>query len=108
MFLPTPPVANCAPSASGAGTTGAALRAGVPAIVVPFTMDQPFWGSRVAALGVGPTPSPRSKLSVARLSEALRLTVADQEQRQRAARLGEKLRAEDGVARAVEYFDALS
>jgi len=40
----------------GAGTTGAALRA----VVVPFAMDQPFWGSRVAALGAGPEPIPRA------------------------------------------------
>lgn len=92
----------------GAGTTGAALRAGVPAIVVPFTMDQPFWGSRVAALGVGPTPIPRKKLSVERLSAALRSTVADQSMRARAAALGEKLRAEDGVGNAVAHFDALA
>ena len=47
----------------GAGTTGAGLRAGVPSIVVPFTMDQPFWASRVHALGVGPKPIPRPKLT---------------------------------------------
>jgi sterol 3beta-glucosyltransferase len=29
----------------GAGTTGAALQAGVPAIIVPFAADQPFWGA---------------------------------------------------------------
>ena len=40
----------------GAGTTAAGLRAGIPNIVVPFTADQPFWGRRVHALGVGPKP----------------------------------------------------
>ena len=90
----------------GAGTTGAALRAGVPAIVVPFTMDQPFWGSRVHALGVGPKPIPRKQLSVDSLSQALRATVADQSMKTRAAALGEKLRAEDGVANAVAHFEA--
>ncbi|HYO19445.1 MAG TPA: glycosyltransferase [Dermatophilaceae bacterium] len=47
----------------GAGTTGAAFTAGVPAVVVPFAVDQPFWASRVAALGVGPTPIPRRRLT---------------------------------------------
>jgi UDP:flavonoid glycosyltransferase YjiC (YdhE family) len=91
----------------GAGTTGAALRAGVPAIVVPFTMDQPFWGSRVAALGVGPKPIPRARLTTERLADALRRTVADEAMRERAAALGERIRAEDGVAEAVLQFERL-
>ena len=47
----------------GAGTTGAGVRAGVPSLVVPFGVDQPFWGSRIAALGVGPRPIPRRRLT---------------------------------------------
>ncbi len=89
----------------GAGTTGAALRAGVPAIVVPFAMDQPFWGSRVEALGVGPTPIPRKRLTAARLADALRKTVSDEGMRERAAELGERLRAEDGPAEAAACFE---
>jgi len=88
----------------GAGTTGLALQAGVPAIVVPFTVDQPFWGSRVAALGVGPTPIPRKRLTQERLADALRSTVADEAMCARAAALGERIRAEDGVTAAVEIF----
>ncbi|MFN8418241.1 MAG: hypothetical protein U0528_03190 [Anaerolineae bacterium] len=42
----------------GAGTTAAGLRAGVPSIIVPFFGDQPFWGQRTAALGVGTAPIP--------------------------------------------------
>ncbi|MGL5076933.1 MAG: glycosyltransferase, partial [Waterburya sp.] len=37
----------------GAGTTAASLKAGVPSIIVPFFSDQPFWGHRIAELGVG-------------------------------------------------------
>ena len=55
----------------GAGTTAAALRAGVPSIVVPEFADQPFWARRVHRLGVGPPPIPASRLSVDRLTEAL-------------------------------------
>ena len=45
----------------GAGTTGAAMTAGVPAVVIPFTMDQPFWAQRAAHLGVSPPPIPRRR-----------------------------------------------
>lgn len=36
---------------AGAGTAAAGLRAGVPAVPVPVTADQPFWALRLAALG---------------------------------------------------------
>lgn len=49
----------------GAGTTTAAARAGAPQIIVPQVVDQPFWATRVAALGIGaahdgPTPTVES------------------------------------------------
>lgn len=37
----------------GAGTTATAARAGVPQVVVPQVADQPYWGGRVADLGIG-------------------------------------------------------
>jgi len=91
----------------GAGTTAAGLRAGVPSIVVPFFGDQPFWGSRVAELGVGPAPIPLRKLSVERLSQAINTAVSDIAMRQRSAELGAKIRAEDGIVRAVSLIDQL-
>ena len=36
----------------GAGTTTAAL-AGAPQVIVPQTLDQPYWAQRVAELGIG-------------------------------------------------------
>lgn len=86
----------------GAGTTSQGLAAGVPSIVVPFFGDQPFWGSRVQALGAGPAPIPRKKLTADRLAAAIEQAVSDQGMRERAAAIGAKIRAEDGVARAVE------
>ena len=85
----------------GAGTTSAGLRAGVPSIVIPFFGDQPFWGQCIAELGVGPAPIPRKKLTVERLAQAIERVVTDQTMRQRAAILGSKIQAEDGIARAV-------
>lgn len=89
----------------GAGTTGAALRSGVPSLAVPFMADQPFWARRAFELGVGPRPIPRKRLTAEGLAVALRAAVGDRRLRERAAQVGAQLRAEDGVARAVEVFD---
>jgi sterol 3beta-glucosyltransferase len=85
----------------GAGTTSAGLRAGVPNIVIPFFGDQPFWGQRVAELGVGSEPIPRKQLTAERLAAAIHRAMTDQSMRQRAANLGAKIQAEDGIANVV-------
>jgi len=88
----------------GAGTTASGLRAGVPSIVVPFFGDQAFWGKRVHDLGVGPAPIPRKKLSADVLAQAIQESVTNSAMQQRAADLGSKIRAEDGIANAVEII----
>jgi UDP:flavonoid glycosyltransferase YjiC (YdhE family) len=88
----------------GSGTTAFGLRAGVPSLVVPFLFDQFYWGKRVWGLGVGPEPIPHRKLSVAGLVEALTMATTGSSMRQRAAALGEKIRAEDGIKKTVEVF----
>lgn len=85
----------------GAGTTAAGLRAGVPTIVIPFFGDQRFWGQRVAELGVGLEPISRKQLTTEGLAEAIHKAVTDQLMRQRAADLGAKIQAENGIANAV-------
>ncbi len=92
----------------GAGTTSAALRAGRPATIVPYLADQPFWGAQVARLGVGPRPISHAEISEQTLAAAMGTMASDGGMAARAERLGEKIRAEDGVAEAVaraeEYF----
>ena len=89
----------------GAGTTSMGLQAGVPSIVTPFMGDQPFWGQRVHELGVGPRPIPLRRLTVDQLTEAIGCVLSDTAMRENAARLGECIRAEHGVARAVEVIE---
>ncbi len=88
----------------GAGTTAASLRAGLPTVVVPFFLDQVFWGWRIAKLGAGPEPVPRKKLTSERLAAAILQAATDADMAKRARLLGEKIRAEDGVTHAVEAF----
>ena len=91
----------------GASTTAAGLRAGIPSIIIPFFGDQPFWGQRVADLGVGAKPIPRKQLTAGRLANGIREVIANQEMRQHAARLGVKIQAENGIESAVRIFNDL-
>ncbi|WP_345435961.1 glycosyltransferase [Actinoallomurus vinaceus] len=89
----------------GAGTTAAALRAGIPAVVCPFFGDQPFWGDRVAAIGAGPPPLPIKRLGPGSLAERITRAVRDGGMRRRAALIGRRIAAEDGVGRACAALD---
>ena len=91
----------------GAGTTAAGLRAGRPTIICPFFGDQPFWGRRVADLGVGAAPIPQKKLNAGNLAAAITKVTSDVQIQQRAAALGEQIRAEDGVTPAIEFIDSM-
>ncbi|NES79111.1 MULTISPECIES: glycosyltransferase [unclassified Okeania] len=90
----------------GAGTTSAGLRAGVPSIIIPFVADQPFWGQRLANLGVGTQPIPRQELTAERLASAITIATSDETMKDRARILGQKIRAENGVKNAVEIINS--
>lgn len=92
----------------GFGTTAAALRAGIPAVVVPHIIDQFYWGQRVFEMGVGPQTIPRAQLSATRLSEAIRRTLDDVQMQARAADLGRRIRSEpDGIMAAVASVEGV-
>ena len=82
------------------------MRAGVPSIIQPFFFDQAFWGQRLAALGVGPPPIVQKRLSRQTLTTAIQTVTNKQAMRQRAAAFGQRIRAEDGVANAVNAFSS--
>jgi UDP:flavonoid glycosyltransferase YjiC (YdhE family) len=92
-------------SHGGAGTIGASLRAGVPPITVSFLPEQAFWGTQVLRLGAGPHPITSRTLTAPRLARAIEQAVQNIPMRQRAEQLGQQIRSEDGVARAVESFE---
>lgn len=89
----------------GAGTTAAGLRAGVPNIITPIAGDQYAWAERVARLGVGPRMPGIKSLIIEKLAAAIHMAMNDTALRARAAALGEKIRAEQGVARAVDIIE---
>lgn len=88
----------------GAGTTAAGLKSGVPSGVVPHIGDQPYWGRRVAELGVGSDPVPRHLLTADGLAAMIE-RMSDRSVISEAAGLGERIRAERGVANAVAFIE---
>jgi UDP:flavonoid glycosyltransferase YjiC (YdhE family) len=88
----------------GAGTTAEGLRAGVPAVVVPFAFDQPFWGARIRELGLGPDPIPLAKLTAGRLAHAIKTAVTDPSIRQQASACAKDIRRENGIGNAVKVI----
>jgi UDP:flavonoid glycosyltransferase YjiC (YdhE family) len=91
----------------GAGTTAAGLSAGVPNIIIPHMVDQPYWGRRVRALGVGPDPLPRHRLTATALAGAIRKAVSDEAMQRRASILAARIRGEDGLASAVAVVEGI-
>lgn len=92
---------------AGAGTTGAVLRAGVPAIPVPVQLDAAFWAARQTALGVSPGSLPLRRLTVDELATALTRATSDPSYAARARAVAARLSEEDGVApvlAAIERF----
>ncbi|KAI4354434.1 hypothetical protein L6164_003295 [Bauhinia variegata] len=87
----------------GAGTTAAGLKAACPTTIVPFFGDQPFWGERVHARGVGPPPIPVDEFSLQKLVDAIRFML-DPKVKDRAIELAKAMENEDGVTGAVKAF----
>ncbi|MER7988558.1 glycosyltransferase [Streptomyces noursei] len=100
----------------GAGTSAAALRAGVPSVPVPFTADQPFWAARLAALGAATPALPVTTLTgtaspddaVARLAAALTEATTTPALRTRARAAAHHLATEDGPTTALNTLTRLA
>uniref|UniRef100_A0A2N9IY61 Erythromycin biosynthesis protein CIII-like C-terminal domain-containing protein n=1 Tax=Fagus sylvatica TaxID=28930 RepID=A0A2N9IY61_FAGSY len=87
----------------GAGTTAAGLKAACPTAIVPFFGDQPFWGERVNARGVGPPPIPIDEFTLLKLVDAINFML-EPKVKERAVELAKAMENEDGVTGAVKAF----
>ena len=91
----------------GSGTTHSAARAGIASIVLPFAGDQPFWAARLQRLGIAPeVTGGHHNISAHSLALAIK-SAETPEMRTRAAAMGEKMRAEDGLAVTVATIESL-
>ncbi len=88
----------------GAGTMAATIHHAIPAVILPFFGDQPFWSHHYASLGVIPPPIPIKSVTVDRLVHAIEQAIGDTQMRERMKALSERVREEKGVERAVEVI----
>jgi len=90
----------------GSGTTGEALRAGRPQLIVPYGWDQPDNAVRVERLGAG-VHLPRREYSADTATAALGRLLGESSFSERGARVGAQIRAEDGITSACDAIESL-
>jgi sterol 3beta-glucosyltransferase len=90
----------------GSGNSHDVLRAGLPAVVIGVHSDQFFYGWRMSALGIG-ADFPYPSLTEDRLHDALVRTLTPQS-RTKAAALGRKVAAENGIQAAADAVEKLA
>jgi MGT family glycosyltransferase len=91
----------------GPGTIMAALRVGVPLVVVPTTWDKPDNARRVAEAQVGVRLAPR-RCTPEGLRAAVEQVLGDPRYRVNAQRVAERLAAAPGPSGAAELIEALT
>jgi MGT family glycosyltransferase len=101
------PACSALVTTGGMGTVMAALRSGVPLVVVPTNWDKPVIAQLVVDAGVGERLAPR-RCTPERLREAVDRVVSDPRFRDNARRLGDRLAAAPGPAGAAELIERVA
>lgn len=91
----------------GAGTTQSATRAGRPSVVVAHVTDQVFWGNELRRLGIAPRLVHRQGATAEKLAHSIRTVLGSPAMKEKAGKLGEQIRGEDGVRSAVEAIEKI-
>jgi sterol 3beta-glucosyltransferase len=111
-FLPWAPHRHLAPRCSavvhhgGAGTTHMALRAGKPAVVLPFIIEQRMWAARVKDVGAGDWLS-FWKATPKTVGSLVGRVVGSALVQQRASEMAKQMAHEDGTGVAIHRLERL-
>ena len=109
-FLPWAPHSSVVPLCcamvhhGGVGTSHAALRAGVPSVVLPFGYDQMEWARQLKRAGVGECV-PFWRATPDSVGAAIRSTIDSRHMRPRAAELAKAMVSEDGTGVATRLLE---
>ncbi len=89
----------------GAGTVQLATRSGCPSVVVEHIVDQTFWGRELKCLGITANLLHRRSLTAKKLAKEIRTVLNSSLMKEKAQTIGEAMKNEDGVRRAVELIE---
>lgn len=89
----------------GAGTTAAALKAGKPMIICPFSGDQPFWARRMKEIGVATSSLKERDMSVVAFTSRINELISNNALSNNAARIAIDINKEKGVENTIEFIE---
>jgi rhamnosyltransferase subunit B len=98
--------AACVVHQAGIGTTGQALRAGIPQLIVPFAHDQPDNAARCRRIGVAEVIA-RNDYNSERASSQLKKLLSDERYRKKAVEAANIVRSEGGTKAACDSVEAV-
>jgi len=98
------PRASCIVHQGGVGTTGQAMRAGVPQLIVPYANDQPDNAARCRRNGLGEVIS-RGDYSAETASEMIVKIISDPNYKQRSFQASRIIAAERGTITACDAIE---
>jgi sterol 3beta-glucosyltransferase len=87
----------------GIGTMAAALRAGKPHIIIPFSVDQPFWAKRLYRLGYSIRPMREKEVTAEALANAF-TEMDDLDLIRRAKEFAAIINSENAAVETVKYL----
>jgi UDP:flavonoid glycosyltransferase YjiC (YdhE family) len=90
----------------GVGTTGQVMRAGRPALVMPYSHDQPDNAARAVRRGIARTID-RTKYRADRVASELKLLLDEPLYAARAANVGARVREENGAGAAADALERM-
>lgn len=91
----------------GVGTMSEALLSGVPQLIMPFTVDQPFWANRLYKNGYSIKPLHEKNLEVSDLVHALE-QMDNEDYLKNAQRIKNEIQSENGLQKAVNYIENIA
>ncbi len=102
------PRASCVVHAGGAGTTAAAMRAGVPMVFVPHWLDQFLWGALARERHLASASIPVRELTPEGLAAAIRTARESPQIRANCLEVAQAIKAENGLGVAADLIESLA